>query len=124
MAAERFESLYAYLGQRYPQFQKGVEEALAVDPNRFSEIAEMYLGWLVRARGEDGIAQSVDAFVQFTTDVNLAQARDVSFGQLSFASSLENWLLRTPLRFYTLVQLLLNLLLTPDDLVRSWSLQL
>ena len=89
MAAERFESLYAYLGQRYPQFQKGVEEALAVDPNRFSEIAEMYLGWLVRARGEDGIAQSVDAFVQFTTDVNLAQARYEADGHYQYQSFAE-----------------------------------
>jgi ubiquinone/menaquinone biosynthesis C-methylase UbiE len=34
----------------------------------------MFLEWLVRARGEAGIPSAADAFVQFTTDVNLAQA--------------------------------------------------
>jgi SAM-dependent methyltransferase len=53
----------------------GVDEAIAVAPQRFAQVAEMYLGWLLSARGNDGIEQSVDAYVQFTTDVNLAQAR-------------------------------------------------
>ena len=75
MPATNLERLQSYLGQRYPRFRTGVDEAVAVSPQRFAEIAEMYLGWLVRARGDDGIEQSVDAFVQFTTDVNLAQAR-------------------------------------------------
>ncbi len=69
------EQLLAYVGRRYPQFQKGINEAIAVSPTQFAEIAEMYLGWLVLARGDDAIENSVDAYVQFTTDVNLAQLR-------------------------------------------------
>ena len=75
MAADLQQRLTGYLETRYPQFSKGVEESIAVDPGRFSEIATMYLGWLVDARGESGIEDAADAFVQFTTDVNLAQAR-------------------------------------------------
>lgn len=75
-----------YLQRRYPQFQKGIDEAVAVSPDRFAEIAVMYLDWLQRARGEEGIEASVDAFVQFTTDVNLAQARYEADGHYQYQS--------------------------------------
>ncbi len=64
-----------YVRRRYPQFIRGIEEAAAVDPGRFGVIAETFLEWAVRARGPKAIERTVDAFVQFTTDVNLAQAR-------------------------------------------------
>jgi SAM-dependent methyltransferase len=49
----------------------------------------MYQGWLVRARGETGIDQAVDAFAQFTTDVNLAQARYEADGHYQYQSFAE-----------------------------------
>jgi hypothetical protein len=55
---------------------------------RVSEIAGMFLEWLVAARGENGISRAADAFVQFTTDVNMAQARyeaDGHYANKSFA---------------------------------------
>lgn len=71
---QQLERLVEYIDQRYPQFCQGINEACNVSP-RFPAIADMYLTWLLQARGDDGLHQSVDAFVQFTTDVNLAQAR-------------------------------------------------
>jgi len=89
MATERVDCLRAYIGQRYPRFKKGVDEAVDIAPDRFSDIADMYLEWLLRARGDDGIQQSVDAFVQFTTDVNLAQARYEADGHYQYQSFAE-----------------------------------
>jgi 2-polyprenyl-3-methyl-5-hydroxy-6-metoxy-1,4-benzoquinol methylase len=67
---------------------RGVEEARAVSPADFDEIAERFLGWAVRARGENAIPESVDAFTHFTTEVNMAQARyeaDGHYANKSFA---------------------------------------
>lgn len=89
MTTERFVELKTYLGSRYPQFQRGVDESVAVSPVRFAQIAEMYLGWLQQARGDSGIKESVDAFVQFTTDVNLAQARYEADGKYEYESFAE-----------------------------------
>ena len=53
----------------------------------------MFLGWLVAARGESGISQAADAFVQFTVDVNMAQARyeaDGHYANKSFAEVYAN----------------------------------
>ncbi len=75
MSASHFEALATYVGERYPHFRAGIAEAVAVSPERFGQISEMYLEWALRARGPGAIQQSLDAFVQFTTDVNLAQAR-------------------------------------------------
>ena len=86
MQPTNFDRLYAYLGQRYPHFQRGVDESVAISPQRFAEIADMYLGWLLLARGDNAIEQSVDAFVQFTTDVNLAQARYEAQGHYEYQS--------------------------------------
>lgn len=75
MSQERFKRLVEYVEQRYPQFLTGIEESVSVQPSKFFQISDMYLGWLEKARGSGAIKKSVDAFVQFTTDVNLAQAR-------------------------------------------------
>lgn len=48
---------------------------MSVDPDRFHEIAETTLAWTEAARGSEAIERTVDAYVQFTTDVNMAQAR-------------------------------------------------
>jgi SAM-dependent methyltransferase len=87
------EELFSYLKKRHPRSVRGVEEARAGIPGRFDAMAEMFLGWLVAGRGEEGIAQAADAFVQFTTDVNLAQARyeaDGHYENKSFAEVYAN----------------------------------
>lgn len=80
--------LVEYISERHPRSKRGLDEAIRVSPDRFTEIAEMFLGWLVKARGEAGIGLAADAFVQFSTDVNLAQARyeeEGSYHNKSFA---------------------------------------
>lgn len=86
MAESCIDRVSDYVASRYPQCRTGIEEAVATSPNRFAEIAEMYLGWLLLARGEDAIEKSVDAFVQFTTDVNIAQARYEADGHYEYTS--------------------------------------
>ena len=87
------EEVLKYVDQRHPRSLRGIEEARTAVPGRFGEIAVMFLGWLVKARGECGIPLAVDAFVQFTTDVNLAQARyeaDGHYENNSFAEVYAN----------------------------------
>lgn len=82
------QELLGYVEQRHPRSLRGVEEARQAAPGRFDDIAEMFLQWLVEARGRTGISLAVDAFVQFTTDVNMAQARyeaDGHYENTSFA---------------------------------------
>lgn len=69
------QQLLAYVDSQYPQFSRGINESIAKVPERFEYIAGQYLSWALKARGEAAIEKSVDAFVQFTTDVNFAQAR-------------------------------------------------
>jgi ubiquinone/menaquinone biosynthesis C-methylase UbiE len=89
MKGELIDNLMAYVHTRHPRSARGVEEARAVYPERFNAIANMFLGWLQKARGERGIENSVDAFVQFTTDVNLAQARYEASGRYQHKSFAE-----------------------------------
>lgn len=67
--------LFADVASRHPRSLKGIEEARAVSEEEFDRIAEMFLQWLISAKGQDAICHAVDAFVQFSTDVNFAQAR-------------------------------------------------
>jgi 2-polyprenyl-3-methyl-5-hydroxy-6-metoxy-1,4-benzoquinol methylase len=88
MTTQLLPKLLDYISQEHPRSKRGVEESIGVSPERFTEIAEMFLGWLVKVRGEEGIARAADAFVQFSTDVNLAQARyevDGCYQNKSFA---------------------------------------
>jgi hypothetical protein len=75
MSGPHVEALFQYIRVRHPRSLRGVLEAREVSPLRFDEIAEMFLEWLVRAKGDGGIPMATDAFVQFSTDVNFAQAR-------------------------------------------------
>ena len=56
MQPTNFDRLNAYIGQRYPHFRRGVDESVAISPQRFADIADMYLGWLLLARGDDAEA--------------------------------------------------------------------
>jgi SAM-dependent methyltransferase len=71
----RFQVLLEDVLVRHPRARRGILEARAVNPSRFDEIAETLLEWAVRVRGADGIARSLDAYVDFTNGVNFAQAR-------------------------------------------------
>jgi len=75
MNNRNIKQLLDYVDRQYPQFIQGIKESIAYAPERFEHIAGQYLSWVLIARGKDAIELSVDAFVQFTTDVNFAQAR-------------------------------------------------
>ena len=82
-----------YVDEKYPRCRKGIGEAMQVDKARFMEVANTALEWAERARGPQSIERSVDAYAQFTTDVNLAQARyerTGSYEHQSFAEVYEN----------------------------------
>ncbi|MEO6527842.1 MAG: class I SAM-dependent methyltransferase [Gemmatimonadaceae bacterium] len=70
-----------YVRERHPRSLAGVLEARAVDPRRFDEYAALFVGWATSAYGEDVIERMVDAFVLFSSDVNLAQARYEATGR-------------------------------------------
>lgn len=69
------QALFADVAARHPRNLRGIEEARAVDPERFDATAERYLGWLRDARGEGWLSSTVDAFAEFSGDVIMAQAR-------------------------------------------------
>ncbi|MDH5354073.1 MAG: class I SAM-dependent methyltransferase [Gammaproteobacteria bacterium] len=73
--SDNIERLLAYVNETYPQFKQGISESITKSPERFEYIAELYLSWIIIARGNRAIEKSVDAFVQFTTEVNLSQAK-------------------------------------------------
>lgn len=68
-------TLIAYVRDHHPRSLAGVEEARRLDPARFDRYAELLVGWAERALGDRAVARTVDAFVRFSSDVNLAQGR-------------------------------------------------
>jgi len=91
--SSNIERLLTYVDEQYPQFNQGIKESIARTPERFKYIADLFLCWALKARGNGAIESSVDAFVQFTTDVNLAQARYEATGHYenkSFAELYES----------------------------------
>ena len=78
-----------YVRERHPRSLRGIEEARAVSPERFDAIAGMFLAWRVGALGQNAIAATVDAFVRFTNDVNMAQARYEADGHYAHSSFAE-----------------------------------
>jgi ubiquinone/menaquinone biosynthesis C-methylase UbiE len=67
--------LFAYVEAKHPRSLQGIREAMEADPSRGPALAEKFLGWLVAAHGEGAIERATDAYVRFSTDVNLHQAR-------------------------------------------------
>jgi 2-polyprenyl-3-methyl-5-hydroxy-6-metoxy-1,4-benzoquinol methylase len=80
------DQLFADVAARHPRHLRGIEEARAVEPDRFDAVAERYLGWLRAARGDDWLSSTVDAFARFSTDVILAQARYEAAGRYAHDS--------------------------------------
>lgn len=72
---ELVKDLFRDIADRHARSLKGAEEARAIDPARFDEIAGQQLRWAIDAKGKDWLPEMVDAFVRFSTDVILAQAR-------------------------------------------------
>lgn len=87
--APLLERMLTYIDQQHPRARRGVAEARAMHPKRFDCIAEMHLRWLVVCRGEQAVAPAVDAFIDFTTKVNLAQAAYESEGKYAHQSFAE-----------------------------------
>ena len=69
------DSVFDDIRARHPRSVGGVLEARAAFPERYADLADTFLGWAVRAWGGDALPGMVDAFVRFTTSVNMAQAR-------------------------------------------------
>jgi SAM-dependent methyltransferase len=67
--------LFDDIRTRHPRSMNGVLEARAAFPERYADLADTFLGWAVRAWGRDALPEMVDAFVRFTTSVNMSQAR-------------------------------------------------
>lgn len=84
--SQYLETLMDYFESKYPAYITGVREAQAVNPERFQVLAEKFLGWLIKARGEGGIEAAIDAYVGFTTDVNIAQVRYEQDGHYEHSS--------------------------------------
>ncbi len=82
--------VFADLAARHPASLRGAQEARAIEPARFDATAERYLGWLRKARGDAWLTSSVNAYVQFSTDVIFAQADyedDGAYAHDSFAKA-------------------------------------
>ena len=69
------DALFDDIRARHPRSLAGVLEARAAHPDRYADLADTFLGWAARAWGRDALPGMVDAFVRFTTSVNLSQAR-------------------------------------------------
>jgi SAM-dependent methyltransferase len=79
-------TMLAYVRANHPRSLVGVEEARRLDPDRFDAYANLFLGWAIQVLGERAIARTVDAFVQFSTDVVMAQGRYEASGSYEHSS--------------------------------------
>lgn len=79
-------TLLAYVRAHHPRSLAGVEEARRLDPDRFDGYAELLLGWATRVLGDRAIPRTVDAFVEFSMDVNMAQGRYEASGSYEHKS--------------------------------------
>jgi hypothetical protein len=86
----RAESLLAYVAAQHPRSLRGIEEARAVDPAAWDEVAEQFLGWAEGVWGPEGWqARCIEAFVVFSSDVIMAQARYEADGRYENSSFAE-----------------------------------
>ncbi len=86
----RTDQLLAFVAEHHPRALRGVEEARATDPAAWADTAEQFLGWAAGVHGEEGWqARCIDAFVQFSSDVIMAQARYEADGHYEHSSFAE-----------------------------------
>ena len=69
------EALFDYVRESHPRSLRGIEEARAVAPHRFDDYANLLLGWAEGVLGDGAVARTVDAFVRFSFEINMAQGR-------------------------------------------------
>ena len=69
------DALFEDIRARHPRSFAGVQEARSAFPDRYADLADTFLGWAARAWGGDALPGMVDAFVRFTTSVNMSQVR-------------------------------------------------
>ncbi len=90
----RAETLLAYVAEHHPRSVRGIEEARAVDPAAWDAVAEQFLGWAEGVWGPTGWqARCIDAFMRFSNDVIMSQARyeaDGHYENSSFAECNEH----------------------------------
>lgn len=86
----RVDALFTWVSEHHPRSRRGVEEARAVDPALFDEVAERFLGWAATVHGEEeSLRRCVAAFEAFSHDVLMSQARyeaDGHYENSSFAA--------------------------------------
>lgn len=85
----RVDDLFAFVRENHPRNLRGMEEAQAIEPVLFHEVAEKFLGWAAKVHGEDAyLPRCVGNFALFSSDVLMAQARyeaDGHYENSSFA---------------------------------------
>jgi SAM-dependent methyltransferase len=83
------EQLREYVARVHPRSAQGLVEAEAEDPILFATVTESMLQWAIAARGPGAIEACADAYVTFSHEVNLAQARYERSGRYPAASHAE-----------------------------------
>ena len=78
--------LFSHIEKHHPQFLRGVEEARAKSPVDFDFLANQYLEWAAGVLEKDTLKRTVKAYIQFTTEVNLAQAQYEVDGHYKYKS--------------------------------------
>ena len=81
MSHPLYDRLISCFREKFPQNLRGISDAEAVQPGRLQPHVEEFLTWAVAAFGESIIETAAEAFVGFTTDVNIAQVRYEKEGQ-------------------------------------------
>ncbi len=83
----RAQALIAYVAEHHPRSSRGLEEARAVNPEAWDGVAEQFLSWAEGVWGPDGWqARCVEAFVVFSNDVIMSQARYEADGHYESSS--------------------------------------
>lgn len=83
------QTLFDYLEQAHPGNLRGVTEARAMDPELFDRVFGQMLRWARLAWGQDILPSLLDAFVRFTYEINVAQARYEAEGHYAHQSFME-----------------------------------
>lgn len=93
MDADPFTLFFSYVDSQHSRSLEAIKQAEAIDPERFHAIAGQSLRWLYTARGEQGFYDAIDAYVQFSTEVVMAQLqyeRDGHYAHRSYQDCYDN----------------------------------
>jgi SAM-dependent methyltransferase len=73
--SSRTELLVDWFKDHLPQYSVGLTETRAIDPERFDRLGERFLSWASQVLGPDSLDVVARSYANFTTSVNLLQAR-------------------------------------------------